>query len=81
MKKHEPYLNPGLKIGELADEIGIPSHRLSFIINNMAGKNFFEFVNEYRVKEVKKRLPDPQFKNLTIEAIARDCGFNSSASF
>lgn len=81
MTKHQPYLNPGLKINELGDEIGIPSHRLSYIINNTTGKNFFEFVNEYRVSEVKHRLPDPRYKNLTIEAIAKECGFNSSASF
>ena len=38
-------------------------------------------MNEYRVEEVKKRMVDPAYKNLTILAIAYDSGFNSKSSF
>lgn len=81
MDNKKPYLNPELRINDLSRMIDIPVHRLSYIINNYTDKNFFEFVNEYRIEEVKKRLPDPSYSNLTLDAIARESGFNSSASF
>ena len=45
------------------------------------GKNFYKLVNEYRVEEVKKRMVNPEYKNLTILAIAYDSGFNAKSSF
>jgi AraC-like DNA-binding protein len=45
------------------------------------GKNFYNLVNDYRVEEVKRRLEDPQYKHLTILAIAYDSGFNAKSSF
>jgi len=45
------------------------------------GKNFYTLVNDYRIDEVKRRLVDPQYKNLTILAIAYDSGFNAKSSF
>ena len=81
MRIEKPFLNPELRINDLSRMIDIPTHKLSLLINNEKGKNFFEFINDFRVKEVKERLPDPSYSNLTLNAIAKDCGFNSSASF
>jgi AraC-like DNA-binding protein len=44
-------------------------------------KNFYQFVNEYRVEAVKKMLANPRRKNISIEAIGFDCGFNSKSTF
>ncbi len=77
----KPFLNPELRIADLSKHLDLPPHKLSFLINRWTGKNFFEFVNGYRVEEVKRRLPDTKYAHLTLDAIARDCGFNSSASF
>jgi AraC-like DNA-binding protein len=50
------------------------------VLNTSIGKNFFQFVNAYRVEEVKRMLVDP--KNLySIEAIGYECGFSSKSSF
>jgi len=81
MDDNAPYLNKNLSIGELAESIEIPTYQLSQLINDQLGKTFFEFVNAYRVEEVKKRFFDPQFSNLTLLGIAMECGFNSKASF
>jgi len=70
-----------LSIGELAEAIDFPTYQLSQLINDQLGKSFFEFVNSYRVEEVKERFFDPQFSNLTLLGIAMECGFNSKASF
>jgi AraC-like DNA-binding protein len=50
-------------------------------LNNHLNKSFNEFVNEYRIEEVKKRLVEKGNEHLTISGIALDCGFNSQATF
>lgn len=81
MEKHKPYLNPELTIQELAEKMNIPKHHLTYIINTGLHKNFFNFINEYRVEEFKRRALDPENDHLTLLAIAFDCGFNSKSSF
>ena len=41
----------------------------------------FDYVNQFRVEEVKKRMSDINYKHLTLLGIALDCGFNSKSSF
>ncbi len=77
----KPYLNRELTIYDLSSQLKIPRHFLSEVINEHMGKNFYNLVNEYRVEEVKRRIVDPAYSNLTILAIAYDSGFNSKSSF
>jgi AraC-like DNA-binding protein len=44
-------------------------------------KSFNEFINEYRIEEVKKRLLEKGNEHLTIAGLALECGFNSQATF
>lgn len=81
LEESKPYLNSNLTIGELADAIEVPAYQLSQLVNDQIGKTFFELINSYRVKEVKLRFFEPQYKNLTLLGIAMECGFNSKASF
>lgn len=81
MDAEKPYLNPELTIQDLAEKINIQKHHLTFIINSGLHKNFFNFVNEYRVEEFKRRVANPNYNHLTLLAIAFDSGFNSKSSF
>lgn len=81
MEKEKPYLDRELTILNVSKAIGIPRHFITEVINNYMGKNFYYLVNEYRIREVKERLKDPHYSNLTILAIAYDSGFNSKSSF
>ncbi len=81
LEESKPFLNQNLSIGELAEMIDVHAYQLSQLINDKLGKSFFELINSYRVKEVKKRFFDPENKNYTLLGIALDCGFNSKASF
>ncbi|MDO8898280.1 MAG: helix-turn-helix domain-containing protein, partial [Bacteroidales bacterium] len=40
-----------------------------------------EFVNEYRVNEVKKMLADPKYTHYSLLGIAFECGFSSKSTF
>jgi len=81
MTKQQLYLNPVLKVDDVAAELLISEKTLSSLINQNLGKNFNDYVNEYRIAEVKLKLSDPRNRNFTIAAIAFDCGFNSLATF
>jgi len=81
MESEKPYKNNNLTLSDLASLLKISSHNLSEIINTKGGKNFFDFINHYRIEEVKKELINPNKQNLTILAIAMDAGFNSKTSF
>jgi len=80
IEKNRAYLNPDLNMNMLSESLKIPKHHLTEVLNMVIGKNFFRFVNEYRVEEVKRRLVQPG-QNYSIEAIGYDCGFSSKSSF
>lgn len=81
MKEEQPYLNPRLALSELADLAGTNVHTLSRLINEGFDKNFYDFVNSYRVEEFKKRIVLPAYKNQTFLALAFSVGFNSKTAF
>lgn len=81
MLSEKPFLDPGLTLSQLASQINISSHYLSQIINEKFELNFFEYINQFRIKEVKARIKDPKFENFSLLAIAFDSGFNSKSAF
>lgn len=81
MSTEKPYLEAELSLPELANKLDIPSHHLSRVINEQFGVNFFDFVNQYRVEEVKSRINNPEYENLSLLGIAFDCGFNTKSAF
>jgi AraC-like DNA-binding protein len=81
MDEKKPYINRDLSIQDLADATGIARHHITQVLNEIHGKNFFTFINEYRVKEVIERFNDPKNNNFTILAIAYDSGFNAKTTF
>lgn len=81
VEKNKPYLDRDLTIHHLSSQTGIPRHHITQVLNEKHGRNFFTFINEYRVKEVIDRFSDPRYNNYTILAIAYDAGFNSKTTF
>lgn len=81
MHDDQLYLQPELTLSDIAIRLKTNISVLSGVVNNAFGKNFNDFVNEYRVKEFQKRVLLPENKNITLLGIAFDCGFNSKATF
>jgi len=81
MEENKPYLENDISLAQLASRIEISPNHLSEILNSKLNKNFFDFINNYRIIEVKKRLLDKDFDNFTILAVAYDCGFSSKTTF
>lgn len=81
MKQEKPYLEPSLTLQKLARQRSMAATELSILINHKIGKHFFDFINEYRIKEAQRILVDPQQKQLTVLEILYQVGFNSKSSF
>lgn len=81
MVRDKPYLNGELSAKDLASMAGISTNHLSEILSKVQHQNFYDFVNSYRVKEVKAKLRNPQYAHYTLLALALDSGFNSKTSF
>ena len=81
MSTAKPYLDANLTLPQLAIMLQIPPHHLSRVINEKFGINFFDFINQYRVAEVKSKIDNSEFNNLSLLGIAFDCGFNTKSAF
>lgn len=81
MKSEKPYLDPGLSLTDLANQLSIPARQMSQIINQSLHKNFFNFVNSYRIEEAKRYLSDHSNGKRTVLEILYEVGFNSKSSF
>ncbi len=81
MCTHKYYLDPTLSLTQLSRLSEFSERQLSEIINQDLQKNFYTFINEYRVIEVKAKLKDPRYRSQKIISLAYDSGFNSKASF
>ncbi len=81
MEEERPYINPELTLYDLSSQLNLTKNELTDLLNNHIGKNFFAFVNEFRLKAVIRKFENPDFGHYTIIAIAYDCGFNSKSTF
>jgi len=81
MTEQRLYLNPDLRLNDLATALGISERMLSQVLSEAMGQSFYEVVNHYRVAAVRHRLTDPSAAHLTLLAVAMECGFSSKASF
>lgn len=82
MGEGEAWRREGLTIGALAEEVGIPEHRLRPLINDHLGfRNFAAFVNASRIEAAKRLLLDPAKARQTVAAIAYELGFGSLGPF
>lgn len=81
MKEEKPHLIPSLSINDLAEKLSISSRHLSQVINESLGKNFFDFINGYRIEEAKKLLNDSSDTKINILELLFDVGFNTKSVF
>ena len=76
------YRQDGLTIGALAQRLGLPEYRLRRLINQALGyRNFNSFLNDYRLREAKAALADPDQAAVPVLTIALDAGFASLGPF
>ncbi|GEM_PF-1510718 len=82
LEKDQIFTRSDLTIEKLAHRLSTNRTYLSQIINEVFCKSYSNFINEYRVNHAMKMLSDPIIgTKYTIDAIARESGFNSISNF
>ncbi len=77
-EKERVYLNPRLRLSELAMVLGTNRTYLSQYFNQNCESTFYDFVNDYRIHHAKLLLHSTDD---TLETIAMNSGFNSLSTF
>ena len=81
MEKEKPFLNPRLSSPDLAELVGITTNQLSQFLNEYLNKNFYDYVNLFRLKEFQKLCKNLKYSHLSILGLAYESGFNSKTTF
>ncbi|CAM1351496.1 MULTISPECIES: helix-turn-helix domain-containing protein [Tenacibaculum] len=75
------FLTSNLTLKTLSEKLDIREKELSKLINTHTNKNFYNFINQFRVNEFKKLLLSPKAKQLSILGLAEEAGFSSKSTF
>lgn len=75
------FLDPNLSLKSLAEMIELHPNKLSWLINERIGKNFNEYINDFRLAAFKEKALDPANSHVTLLGLAYDSGFNTKSVF
>lgn len=81
MTNKRPYLNQNLNLQGFANSIGWSRSHLSMVINRGFEKNFYDFINEYRLNLVIEKLNNGDHKEYSLDYIVNESGFKNYVSF
>ncbi|WP_053990605.1 AraC family transcriptional regulator [Mangrovimonas sp. TPBH4] len=79
LEKEKIYLDPELTLQKLSEKVHIPKHHITQVLNAYVQKNFYQFINDYRIEEAKSLLTSNHKESITD--IAYSAGFNSKSTF
>ena len=79
METEHPYLNPELKVSDIADTLGVHRNTVSACINSQQGCTFSQFVNNYRLRHAQKLLLETG--DMKISTVGMESGFANERSF
>lgn len=78
MEERKPYFNPKFSIIDLTNMLGTNRTYVSVYLNEVLGKSFFDFVNEFRLGVAEKMVCETTDN---FSEIAAKSGFNSICTF
>lgn len=79
METQHPYLNPELKVSDIADTLGVHRNAVSACINSQQCCSFSQFVNNYRLRHAQKLLLETS--DMKISTVGMESGFANERSF
>lgn len=81
MEEDKLFKNSKLTSQQLASKLDFPMHEVTRYLNDQLGLNFSQYLNKYRTEEAIKLISTDLSDKYTLEALAKDAGFNSKSSF
>ncbi len=81
VNKNQVFLDQNYTIYSLSTDIGVPVYQLSPLINNYYDETYSTWINQFRVRYFMELCKDPLYKELTLEALAKESGFSNRTTF
>ena len=81
VKVEKIFINEKLSIEDIAIKLDTNSKYISQIINETFNKNFYNYINSYRIEEAKLMLKSELSDKYSILGIAQSVGFVSKSTF
>lgn len=80
MEHNQSYKNTNYSITDLAKEVNSNRTYVSNALNK-ANKNFYDLINEFRIKYILENLNENLHKKNSIKFIYHQAGFNHQTTF
>jgi AraC-like DNA-binding protein len=81
VEQERGYLDPDIKLGDLAERIGTSPQLVSQYLNDVRGLSFFDYINALRVAEIQTMMRDRANDTRTLLDLAFAAGFSSKSTF
>ena len=81
VEKQTLYLNPELRLSDLAAAVGMRPYRVSEVLNRGLHTSFYDLINRYRVAKAQQLLCSPSASHLNLLGVAMESGFKSKSVF
>ena len=81
MRTDKPFLNNELKLSDMASHLEVSTVKLSQLFSMYVKKNYYDYVNQWRLEEFKSLVNNNNYANYTLLALAEECGFKRSSFF
>ncbi len=81
MEEEKPFLRKRYSINDLSNDLKVPQHHISYLLNNILNVRFNDYINQFRLEYIKERLSNEKLGHLTLEGIALEAGFTSRITF
>ena len=79
-EQQTPYLEPGLNLMMVSEKLGYTRNQISYVINHVLGRTFYDLVNTMRIEHVIKQMLKNE-TGISILEMAINAGFNSVSGF
>lgn len=81
MMSERPYLNPELKLINVADRLNVTPQVLSQVLNTRLNTRFNDYINQFRIDAFKEYVNSSGMSKYTLQTLASKCGFSSYSTF
>ena len=81
MEDERPYRQADLRVADVARALHTTPNKLSQMLSQHAEVTFYDFINDYRIEEFKRRALDDKYTHLSTLAIAEKCGFKKTTFY
>ena len=75
------YLNPDLRLSDLATAMGVRPYRVTEILNQGMDTSFYDLINQYRITRARQLLTSKSSDHLNLLGVAMESGFRSKSVF